>query len=190
LINRVNLEEYNKRDRDNDEEKDGIYPEGNPVKFYWVHRPYHRMMTRREVGLPETSSIAIQLTINSQVTQAIRVVKDYCAMGRGAKKAEDGRQALVHGTYPRGAMTAQNVGEEDIQNVRTVLGANDIHAANMMDIDIDAIGFRALRGIRRRPREQRERKRFCISDRRRRKAKSKKLSKKKGPTTGLEPTWV
>jgi hypothetical protein len=52
-------------------------------------------------------------------------------------------------------MTAQNVGEGDIKNVRTVLGANDIHAASMMDIDIDAMGFRALRGIRMRPREQR-----------------------------------
>jgi hypothetical protein len=58
----------------------------------------------------------------------------------------------------------------------------------MMDIDIDAIEFWAPRSIRRRPREQRERKRFCISDRRRRKEKRKKLSKKKGPTMGLEPT--
>jgi hypothetical protein len=67
-------------------------------------------------------------------------------------------------------------------NVRTVWGANYIHAANMMDIDIDAIGFLALRGIRRRPREQRERKRLCISDRRRRKAKSKKkCPKRRGP---------
>jgi hypothetical protein len=39
-----------------------------------------------------------------------------------------------------------------------VWGANDIQAANMMDIDIDAIGFWALRSIRRRPREQREKK--------------------------------
>ena len=72
-------------------------------------------------------------------------------------------------------------------NVRTVWGANDItHAANMMDIDIDAIGFRALRGIRRRPREQRERKRFCISDRRRRKAKSKMIVQKEG---ARGPRW-
>jgi hypothetical protein len=35
-------------------------------------------------------------TINPKVTQAIRVVKEYCTMGRGAKKAEDGRQALEH----------------------------------------------------------------------------------------------
>jgi hypothetical protein len=50
-----------------------------------------------------------------------------------------------------------------------------------MDIDIEAIGFRALRGIRRQPREQRERKRFCISDRRRSKAKgNKKKVQKEG----------
>ena len=35
-------------------------------------------------------------TMNPKVTQAIRVVKGHCAMGRGAKKAEDGRQALEH----------------------------------------------------------------------------------------------
>ena len=88
-------------------------------------------------------------------------------------------------------MTAQMLERGGYKNVRIVWGANDIHAANMMDIDIDEIGFWALRIIRRRHREQRERKIFCISDRRRRKAKSKKrLSKKKGPAMGLEPTWV
>jgi hypothetical protein len=72
------------------------------------------------------------------------------------------------------------------------LGANDIHAANMMDIDIDVMGFWGLRGIRMRPREQRERKRFRISDRRRRKAKSKTDVQKEGAhgTMGFEPTWV
>jgi hypothetical protein len=88
-------------------------------------------------------------------------------------------------------MTAKNVGEEDIKNVRTVLGANDIHAANMMDIDIDAMGFRGLRGIRMRPREQRERKKdsvYPIGDGE--KQKATKMSKKKGPTMGFEPTWV
>jgi hypothetical protein len=85
-------------------------------------------------------------------------------------------------------MTAQNVGEEDIKNVWAVLGANDIHAANMMDIDIDAMGFRGLKGIRMRPREQRERKRFRISDRRRRKAKSKKkCPKRRGPRWDSNP---
>jgi hypothetical protein len=77
------------------------------------------------------------------------------------------------------------------KNVRTVWGANDIHAANMMDIDIDAIGFWALRSIRRRPREQREREKdsvYPIGDGE--KQKAKKMSKKKGPTMGLEPTWV
>jgi hypothetical protein len=85
-------------------------------------------------------------------------------------------------------MTAHNVGEEDIKNVRAVLSANDIHAANTMDIDIDAMGFRALRGIRMRSREQRERKRFRISDRRRRKAKSKKkCPKRRGPRLDSNP---
>ena len=37
-------------------------------------------------------------------------------MGRGAKKAEDGRQALEHTRAVR--MTAQNVGEGDIKNAQ------------------------------------------------------------------------
>jgi hypothetical protein len=44
-------------------------------------------------------------------------------------------------------MTAQMLERGGYKNVRTVRGANDIHAANMMDIDIDAIGFWALRSI-------------------------------------------
>jgi hypothetical protein len=52
-------------------------------------------------------------TMNPKVIQAIRVVKGYCAMGRGAKKAEDGRQALEHTRAVR--MTAQNIGEEGIK---------------------------------------------------------------------------
>ena len=38
-------------------------------------------------------------------------------------------------------MTAYNIGEGDIKNVRTVLCANDICAANMMDVDVDAMGI-------------------------------------------------
>jgi hypothetical protein len=51
------------------------------------------------------------------------------------------------------------------------------------------LGFRALRGIRMRPREQRERNRFRISDRRRRKAKSKKkiCPKRRGPRRDSNP---
>jgi hypothetical protein len=118
-------------------------------------------------------------TMNPKVTQAIRVVIDYCAMGRGAKKRRtDARLWDIHTRAVR--MTAQNVGEEDITNVRTVLGANGIHAANMMGIDVDAMGFRALRGIRMRPREQRERKDSVYPIGEGEKQKAKKMSKKKG----------
>jgi hypothetical protein len=128
-------------------------------------------------------------TMNPKVTQAIRVVKEYCAVGRGAKKAEDGHQALEHTRAVR--MTAQNVGEEDIKNVRTVLGANDIHAANMMDIDVDAMGFRTLRGIRMRPQgAEREKKIPYIRSEKEKGKKQKKMSKKEGPTVGFESTWV
>ena len=105
-----------------------------PVKFYWMHRPYHRMMTRREMSLPETLSITRQLIRRLHIKRS-----GWCA--------------------------------------------NDIYAANMMDIDIDAMGIPDPEGHPMRPVEQRERKRkgLRISDRRRRKAKSRSLSKKGGP---------
>ena len=52
-------------------------------------------------------------------------------MGRGAKKAEDGLQAWKHTCAVR--MTAQVLERGGYKNVRIVWGANDIHAANMMD---------------------------------------------------------
>jgi hypothetical protein len=56
--------------------------------------------------------------------------------------------------------------------------ANNIYAANMVDIDIDAVVVLGPEGHPMRPVEQRERKRFRISDRRQRKAKSQKFFKK------------
>jgi hypothetical protein len=54
-----------------------------------------------------------------------------------------------------------------------------IYAANMMDIDIDAMGIPGSEGhAPMRPVEQRERKGLRISDRRRRKAKSQKFVQK------------
>ena len=55
------------------------------------------MMMRREM-------IHYQ-TINLKAIQAIRALKEYCAMGRGANKAEDGLQAWKHTRAVR--MTAQ-----------------------------------------------------------------------------------
>jgi hypothetical protein len=63
------------------------------------------------------------------------------------------------------------------------LGANDIHAANMMDIDID-YGIPGPEGHPNATQGARE-KRFRISDRRRRKAKSKKNVQKEGPHDGI-----
>jgi hypothetical protein len=56
---------------------------------------YHRTMTS-EARYEFTGDVIHYQTINPKVTHAIRVVKEYCTMGRGAKKAEDGRQALEH----------------------------------------------------------------------------------------------
>jgi hypothetical protein len=43
-----------------------------------------------------TGDVIHYQTTNPEVTRAIRVVKGRCAIGRGAKKAEGGRQALEH----------------------------------------------------------------------------------------------
>jgi hypothetical protein len=71
------------------------------------------------------------------------------------------------------------------KNVPTVLCANDIYAENMMAIDIDAMRIpdpgghpNATHGA------ERERERFRISDRRRRKAKSQKFVQKEGARDG------
>jgi hypothetical protein len=84
-------------------------------------------------------------------------------------------------------MTAYNIGEEVKKNVRTAWCANGIYAANMMDIDIDAVGIPGPEGHLMRPVEQRERKGLRISDRRRRKAKSQKFVQTRGPRWDLNP---
>jgi hypothetical protein len=48
-----------------------------------------------------TGDVIHYQTTNPEVTQAIRAVKECCAIGRGAKKAEDGRQALEHSAAPQ-----------------------------------------------------------------------------------------
>jgi hypothetical protein len=61
------------------------------------------------------------------------VVKGYCAIGRGSKKAEGGRQAREH--TRAGRMVVWNFGEEDIKTIRVILAANGIYTADMTDID-------------------------------------------------------
>jgi hypothetical protein len=62
------------------------------------------------------------------------MAKEYCAIGRGSKKSEDGRQALEHTRAER--MVVWNFGEKDIKAIRVIrLAAHGIYAADMMDID-------------------------------------------------------
>jgi hypothetical protein len=61
------------------------------------------------------------------------VVKEYCAIGRESKKAEDGRQALEHTRAER--MVVWNFGEKDIKTIRVILAAHGIYAADKTDID-------------------------------------------------------
>jgi hypothetical protein len=86
-------------------------------------------------------------------------------------------------------MTAYNIGEGGIKNVQAVFCAHDIYAANMMDIDLDAMGVpdpegRGASECNPWSVEQRKGKGFRISNWRRRKAKSQKLVQKEGAYDG------
>jgi hypothetical protein len=70
---------------------------------------------------------------NLGLDKVYAVVKGYCAIGRGSKKSEDGRQALEHTRAER--MVVWNFGEEDIKAIRVILAAHGIYAADMTDID-------------------------------------------------------
>ena len=67
-----------------------------------------------------TGDVIHYQTTNPEVTQAIRAVKECCAIGRGAKKAEDERQALERTRAVR--MTAYNIGEGDIKKCPGSMG--------------------------------------------------------------------
>ena len=58
---------------------------------------------------------------NPKLDRALAVIKEFCAIGRESKLAEDGRQALEHTRAVR--MAIFNVGERDISNVRVVLAS-------------------------------------------------------------------
>jgi hypothetical protein len=76
---------------------------------------------------------------------------------------------------------------------REVLCAADIYAANMIDIDVDAMGIPGPEGHLNAARGAEREKKIPymaapIGDGE--KQKARRLSKKKGPSVGLEPTWM
>jgi hypothetical protein len=78
-------------------------------------------------------AVALNQNENTKLDRAPTVVKEYCAIGRESKLAEDGRQALEHTRAVR--MAIFNVRERDISNVRVVLASFGIFAIDMTDID-------------------------------------------------------
>jgi hypothetical protein len=70
---------------------------------------------------------------NIGLDKVYTVVKEYCAIGRGSKKAENGRQAPEHAHA--GRMVVWNFGEKDIKTIRVIPAAHGIYAADMADID-------------------------------------------------------
>jgi hypothetical protein len=70
---------------------------------------------------------------NIDLDKVYAVVKEYIAIGKGSKKADNGRQALEHTRAER--MVVWNFGEKDIKAIRVVLAAHGIYAADMTDID-------------------------------------------------------
>jgi hypothetical protein len=81
-------------------------------------------------GGPEEDAERHQIE-NPKLAKALTVVKEYCAIGRESKIAEDGRQALEHTRAVR--MAIYNVGERDIANVRVILASYGIFAVDMAD---------------------------------------------------------
>jgi hypothetical protein len=71
---------------------------------------------------------------NIELDKVHAVVKEYCAIGRGSKKAENDRQALIEHTRAD-RMVVWNFGEKDIKTIRVILAAHGIYAADMADID-------------------------------------------------------
>jgi hypothetical protein len=57
-------------------------------------------------------AVALNQNENTKLDRALAVIKEFCAIGRGSKLAEDGRQALEHTRAVR--MAIFNVGERDI----------------------------------------------------------------------------
>jgi hypothetical protein len=85
--------------------------------------------------LKEGSEVAAERNQNEnpKLDRALTVLKEYCAIGRESKLAEDERQALEHTRAVR--MVIFNVGERDISNVRVILASFGIFAIDMTDID-------------------------------------------------------
>ena len=130
----------------------------------------------------------------STYPQALGMVRGHCAM-KPAEKIEEG------GTYNRATqvVVVHGLGDKDIRLIRAILAASGHYAMDMRDtmrydgyiyIVIDAMGIpgpeghpNAARGA-----EREKDSVYPIGDGEKQKARS--LSKKKGPTMGLEPTWV
>ena len=53
-----------------------------------------------------------------QLDRVLAMVREFCAIGRESKVAEDGRQALEHTRGVR--MVVYNLGEKNIQSVRVI----------------------------------------------------------------------
>jgi hypothetical protein len=72
---------------------------------------------------------------NIGLDKVYAVVTEYCAIGRGPTKAENGRhQAPEHSTRAE-RMVVWNFGENDIKATRVIPAAHGIYAADMADID-------------------------------------------------------
>jgi hypothetical protein len=71
----------------------------------------------------------------TNVLQALRIVRGYCAMTKVEKEAEDGKKAPAHhGVVP---MAVYGLGEKNIRVARTILAAKGYFALNTKDIDTE-----------------------------------------------------
>jgi hypothetical protein len=125
----------------------------------------------------------------TQVLQALGMIRGHCVMGPAEKIEEDGRKALAHNqaTQNLSQMEVHGFGDKEIHLIRATLAANGHYAMDMrdvVDVDIDSMGILGPEGHPNAARGAEREKRFRISDRRRRKAKSQKSVQKEGARDG------
>jgi hypothetical protein len=70
---------------------------------------------------------------NKGLDKVYAMAVEHCAIGKGSKKAEDGRRAPEHTRAER--LVVWNFGEKDMKTIRVIPAANGIYAVDMTDID-------------------------------------------------------
>jgi hypothetical protein len=139
--------------------------------------------TAEELANPEniTTRNPSPAGAREMATKYIKESEDKQISGGGvrAMRRHGGTMVLAYGVKRR-----------DFKNMRVLLAAAGIFVPDMTHLKRSGF-FRGAMSMRERLRRAKKKDSVqCISDRRRRKEKKTGAQTKKGPTMGLEPTWI